>query len=113
MVGPTCLTLENAAQGFNNYQQYMTDWTQVAQSGNGTDVQMYRPPGVGLFLQNTTVNGSWIHVIDTKILSKQYNRVINNVTLAFPHVGVFQAARDPKSNILQPEVSLFSKPFNC
>jgi hypothetical protein len=104
-VGGACLTIDHAAQGFHNYQQYMGAWTEIVQSGNGTNVQAYRPRGVGLFLQNTTVNGSWIHTIDTKNVSTHYNRVINNVTLAMPHVGVFQAARDPKSGILQPEVS--------
>jgi hypothetical protein len=104
-VGDTCLTIDHAAQGFHNYQQFMSSWTTIAQTGNGTDIQAYRPRGVGLFLQNTTVNGSWIHGINTTQVSKLYNRVINNVTLAMPHVGVFQAARDPRSNILQPEVS--------
>lgn len=103
-VGSTCLTIDSAAQGFHNYQQYMSAWAQVVHSGNGTDNQAFRPKPVGLFLANTTLNGSWIHNIDTKAVSKQFNRVINNVTLAFPHVGVFQAARDPKSDILQPEV---------
>jgi hypothetical protein len=106
LVGDTCLTIAIAAQGLSNYQQYMTSWAQVANSGNGTDNQAYRPPGVASLYTNTTVNGSWIHQIDTKAVSKQYNRVVNNVTLAMPHVGIFQAARDPKSNILQPEVSI-------
>jgi hypothetical protein len=88
-------------------------------TGNGTDNQGDRIKGTSLngrkslcclidigyalFAQNTTVNGSWIETIDTKEKSKQYNRVINNVTLAMPHTGIFQAARDPKSEIMQPE----------
>jgi len=59
--------------------------------------------GYALFAQNTTVNGTWINTIDTKEISKQKNRIINNVTLAMPHAGVFQAARDPQSQIMQPE----------
>jgi hypothetical protein len=113
IVGSTCITLDDAAQGLNNFQQYMAAWTQIAQNGNGTVNQIYRPPGVGLFLQNTTVNGSWIHAINTTAISSKFGRVINNVTLAFPHSGIFQAARDPKSNIMQPEVSVFSTCCSC
>ncbi|KAF2668798.1 hypothetical protein BT63DRAFT_426063 [Microthyrium microscopicum] len=102
-VGQTCLTIDHAAQGFHNYQQFMTRWATIVGEGNGTDLQADRPEGFGLFLQNTTVNGTWIEKIDTKAVSQQYNRIVNNVTMAMPHTGVFQAARDPKSNIMQPE----------
>jgi hypothetical protein len=104
MVGQTCLTIDDAAQGFHNYQQFMDTWTGIARAGGGSIDQASRPQPVGLFLTNTTVNGSWVNVIDTPKVSAQFNRVVNNVTLAFPHAGVFQAARDPRNNILQPEV---------
>ena len=103
-VGGTCMTISYAAQSFSTYDQYMSSWSDLLNSGNGTTNQQYRPAPVALFLQNTTVNGTWINIIDTAAVSKANNRVINNVTLAMPHVGVFQAARDPMSDILQPEV---------
>lgn len=83
----------------------METWASVAQSGQGSTDQATRPLPVGLYLTNTTVNGSWVNNIDTAAVSSQYSRIVNNVTLVFPHVGVFQAARDPRSYILQPEVS--------
>lgn len=102
-VGQTCATLDFASQSFHNYQQWMSRWTKIKESGNGTDVQKQRVAPYALYQQNTTVNGSWIQTIDTKEVSMQYNRIINNVTLAMPHAGVFQAALNPKSGIMQPE----------
>jgi hypothetical protein len=103
-VGITCMTINYAAQSFSTYQQYMSAWADLMRTGNGTAEQQYRPAPVALLYQNTTINGTWIDTIDTVAVSKAHNRVINNVTLAMPHIGVFQAARDPLSDILQPEV---------
>jgi hypothetical protein len=102
-VGTSCLQIDHAAQGFHNYQQYLGAWAGIVGAGNGTTDQYQRPRGIGLFLQNTTVNGTWIEVKDTKAQSAKFNRIINNVTLAFPHSGIFQAARDPRNAIMQPE----------
>jgi hypothetical protein len=35
-------------------------------------------------------------------VSAQYGRIVNNVTMAMPHVGVSAAARDTKNGIMQP-----------
>lgn len=48
---------------------------------------------------------SWI---DTKYSDVAANfathgRIVNNVTLAMPHPGVYAAATDPNNNILQPD----------
>ena len=103
LVGSSCLQIDHAAQGYHNYQQYLGFWADLVSSGNGTTDQILRPPGFGLFLQNTTVNGSWVEISDTKAQSAKFNRVINNVTLAMPHAGIFAAARDPMNHIMQPE----------
>lgn len=102
-VGTTCLSISYAARAFYNYQQYLTYWAEMTGTGNGTTDQRYRPQGFALFNENTTVNASWIEIIDTKENSKKFNRIINNVTLAMPHSGIFQAARDRRSNLMQPE----------
>lgn len=99
--GQTCFQIENSAQAFINYQRYLSDWTSVAEAGNGTDDLRTRPQGFGLFHENTTMQAPWIEVVP---VSKDADgRIINNVSLAFPHIGVFQAARDPVNKILQPE----------
>jgi hypothetical protein len=105
-VGETCLQLDHVAQGFHNYQRYMTYWTEQIQTGNASTVdQRLRPQGFGLFNENVTVNGSWISNINTKQVSEKFGRAINNVTLAMPHTGVVQAGWDAKNNIMQPSVS--------
>ncbi|KAF2792545.1 hypothetical protein K505DRAFT_307491 [Melanomma pulvis-pyrius CBS 109.77] len=101
--GSTCLQIEHAAQGYHNYQRYLAFWRATSDNGNGTTDQEKRPPGFALLHENTTVVANWINTIDTKAVSKEQNRIINNVSLAMPHSGVFQAARDARNGILQPE----------
>ena len=106
MVGENCLQLDHVAQGFHNYQRYMTYWAEQIQTGNASTVdQRLRPQGFGLFNENVTVNGSWISNINTKQVSEKFGRAINNVTLAMPHTGIVQASWDAKNNIMQPSVS--------
>lgn len=62
-----------------------------------------RPPGFGLLYENTTVTAQWININDTAEVSKHYGRAINNVSLAMPHAGVFEAAHSSRNGILQPE----------
>ncbi|KAF2470715.1 uncharacterized protein BDR25DRAFT_261867 [Lindgomyces ingoldianus] len=101
--GSTCLQIEHAAQGYHNYQRYLAYWNTASNNGNGTSDQTKRPPGFALMHENTTVIPQWINVIDTKEVSKHYKRAVNNVSLAFPHSGLFQAARDARNDILQPD----------
>ncbi|KAF2105535.1 hypothetical protein BDV96DRAFT_360162 [Lophiotrema nucula] len=101
--GSTCLQIEHAAQGYHNYQRYLALWKQASDVGNGTTEQTQRPPGFGLLYENTTITAQWINVADTVNLSKKFSRAINNVSLAMPHSGIFQAARDQRNDILQPE----------
>ncbi|QDS73583.1 hypothetical protein FKW77_001325 [Venturia effusa] len=102
-VGSNCLELDHVSQGFHNYNRYMAYWAVQVETGNASTVdQRFRPQGFGLFNENITVNGSWIHTIDTKKVSEDFGRAINNVTLAMPHSGVVQAGWDPKNNIMQP-----------
>ncbi|KAJ4368921.1 hypothetical protein N0V83_006003 [Neocucurbitaria cava] len=101
--GSTCLQIEHAGQGYHNYQRYLAYWDTAAANGNGTSDQIKRPPGFGLLYENTTVTAQWINIINTTEVSKENGRVINDVSLAMPHSGVFAAARDQRNGILQPE----------
>jgi hypothetical protein len=101
--GSTCLQMEHAGQGYHNFQRYLSDWDTTASNGNGSSDQELRPPGFGLLYENTTVIAKWIDTINTTVVSKEYGRVINNVSMAMPHSGVFSAARDQRNGILQPE----------
>lgn len=100
--GTTCLQIEHAAQGYHNYQRYLTYWTALAGSGNGTRDLRTRPQGFGLLHENTSITAAWVEVAD--VAKDAGGRIINNVSLAMPHAGIFQAAREPLNGILQPEV---------
>ncbi len=98
----TCLQIEHAGEAYHNYKGWLDDWTHVANAGNGSSELKNRPNAIGLLFDNTTVQGNWIEVVDGVEASAKAKRLINNVTMAMPHAGIFQAARDPKNNIMQP-----------
>ena len=117
----TCVQLENAGQAsamggspstigrwhwhrYHNYQQFRSDWTKVRGEGNVTA----RPKPVGLFYDNTTVTGSWLQNLteDMTTVSDRFGRIINNITMAMPHAGIFAAARDPINGIRQPDINV-------
>lgn len=101
--GSTCLQIEHAGQGFHNFHRWLAGWDGIQAFGNGTDDLSGRPQGFGLLYENTTVTAQWIEVTNTTTRSAELGRVINNVSLAMPHSGVFAAARDQRNGIMQPE----------
>ncbi|KAF1929459.1 uncharacterized protein M421DRAFT_100553 [Didymella exigua CBS 183.55] len=101
--GTTCTQIEHAGQGFYNYHKYLADWDNRISADNVTSDQEKRPLGFGLLYENTTVTAQWVNIVNTTELSRQHGRVINSVSLAMPHAGVFAAARDRNNDILQPE----------
>ncbi|KAF2433105.1 hypothetical protein EJ08DRAFT_584201 [Tothia fuscella] len=103
MVGNTCLQIDHAAQGFHNYQRFMSFWSEIVGRGEGSKEQHLRPPGFGLFKENVTVNATWIEIKNTTDLSNKFGRPINNVTLAMPHTGVVKAAQDERNGVVQPK----------
>ena len=59
-----------------------------------------------MLYDNTTIKGSWINLVpeqDMTTLSLNQKRPVTNITMAMPHPGVLQAARDPINTILQPQ----------
>lgn len=95
---------------FHHYMQWLSLWTQSQDIGNGTSDQALRPAPVGIFYDNTTVKGSWLDSGNMTDLSAKYGRLVNNVTSAMPHTGLFAAARDPRNDILQPQDLNVSQP---
>ncbi|CAK1365071.1 unnamed protein product [Cercospora beticola] len=98
----TCLQIEYAANAFSNFHTYLATWRDHALGyGNATDDLRTRPPGYAQFNGNTTVAAPWIeHRNVTQDAYKGY--IINNVTMAMPHMGIVQAAIDPANDIMQP-----------
>ena len=101
--GQTCMAIVYSGQSYHNHAQWLTRWTQAIAQKNGTLNQAERPAPVAMLFDNTTVQGSWIESHNMTETSKKFDRVINNVTMAMPHAGIFAAARHPRNGILQPQ----------
>ncbi|SLM38744.1 hypothetical protein LPUS_09061 [Lasallia pustulata] len=104
--GSTCIEIEHAGQAYHNYLQYLATWVNDIDSGNASAVNLtQRPNAVGMLYDNTTVQGSWINVLQNNMteLSLHWNRTLTNVSMAMPHAGVFAAVRDPINRIMQPQ----------
>jgi hypothetical protein len=101
----TCLQIRYAYQANLDLQNYLNQWTPISRDGNGSANPLYRPSPVTQFYENNTrVVPAWVGFGDIERNSHMYGRVVNNVTLAVPHIGIATAARDPVNGILQPEV---------
>ncbi|OJJ44012.1 hypothetical protein ASPZODRAFT_135445 [Penicilliopsis zonata CBS 506.65] len=102
--GSTCLEIEHVGQAFHNYQEYIQSWSELVKLGNATSVSLEtRLPPHGAVFDNTTVTGSYIEIKNMTEVSRKYGRMVNNVTAAMPHGGLFAAAADPINEIRQPE----------
>jgi hypothetical protein len=101
-----CMQIDNAGKSYYNLAQYIARWADRVKAGEiFPTIQENRPAWIGIPYVNTTVVPQWVNVIDTAEASKKYQRVINNVTLALPHVGVANAARDKRNIMPQSEMS--------
>ncbi|MCJ1248653.1 hypothetical protein MMC30_005871 [Trapelia coarctata] len=99
----SCIEIEHAGQAFHSFMQYMGVWASNIDSGKVSADLKKRPLPVGMLYDNTTVQGSWISVSDMPAVSQKYGRIVNNVTMAMPHSGVFAAAMEPLNQIMQPQ----------
>ncbi|KIW99029.1 uncharacterized protein Z519_00692 [Cladophialophora bantiana CBS 173.52] len=106
--GDTCLQIDYAGQSFHNFKSFMSDWRERLKVGNtSSDPSSFagRSEPVATLFDNTTVQGQWITPSRENITadSDRWGRLVQNVTLAMPHANLFNAARDPRNHILQPE----------
>jgi hypothetical protein len=100
----TCLQIEHVGHAYRNYQQWLTQWTDLVQSNNKTSDQLQdRLPPTGSIWDNTTITGSWVEVHNMTSLSIRHKRLINNVTMAMPHGGIPRAAMNEINGIKQPK----------
>ncbi|PYH40791.1 uncharacterized protein BP01DRAFT_307375 [Aspergillus saccharolyticus JOP 1030-1] len=99
----TCVSMEIVGRAYHDFEQYMQEWSGLAQAKNATSTSLKtRLKPHGSLYDNTTVTGSWIEVTDMVATSQKYKRMVNNVTAAFPHGGLYDAARNPVNGIRQP-----------
>lgn len=102
----SCLNIQFSGQSYRNLQSFMEVWTTINNNGSSSmDTLERRPPGSTLLFDNTTMTGTWIETQSSNVAAsfKEYSRIINNVTLAMPHPGVYGAATDMTNGILQPD----------
>ncbi|KAI0377266.1 hypothetical protein F5Y04DRAFT_264626 [Hypomontagnella monticulosa] len=102
---PSCLDVQYSGQSYHNLLTFMTEWQEIHNGTPTVDFLSGRPVGKHNLFDNTTMVSSWI---ETDFSNPQanfaaHNRIINNVTLAMPHPGVYSAATDPHNDILQPD----------
>ncbi|CAK3999444.1 Hypothetical predicted protein [Lecanosticta acicola] len=96
----SCMQIEHAAMAFHNYHTWLSRWTDVAENGSDNRLLEQRPPGYALYNDNTTITAPWISMEETRN-STEY--IVNNVTMAMPHIGVIQAREDPINALMQPD----------
>ncbi|KAM0335848.1 hypothetical protein ACHAQA_000898 [Verticillium albo-atrum] len=104
--GGSCLDVQYSGQSYRNLLSFMRTWEEI--NANGTSVEdelRNRPVGTTLLYDNTTMTAAWIESEygDPEANFKKHERIINNVTLAMPHPGVYEAATNPVNGILQPD----------
>ena len=86
----------------HNYMQYLTPWSWKNSSRAHSSDLAKRPQPVAMLHDNITVTGQWIEITDMIAASTTHKRIINNVSMAFPHAGVPKAAHDPENKLMQP-----------
>ncbi|KAI5289197.1 hypothetical protein KEM54_004250 [Ascosphaera aggregata] len=95
----SCYQLMNVGQSYHNYQGWLSAWNRTGPQP--MDLK-YRPPPTGLFMENTTVRGTWLEEPKSWTMNYPNDRLINSVTYAFPHAGIFSAAVNPVNKIRPP-----------
>ncbi|KAI1325124.1 hypothetical protein F5Y16DRAFT_378895 [Xylariaceae sp. FL0255] len=104
-----CEDVSFSGQSYHSFIAFMTEWQTINDAGNKTNSSMGvlsgRPTGTASLNDNTTIGTTWIETQygDVAANSKSFNRIINNVTLAIPHPGVYSVATDRVNGILQPD----------
>lgn len=101
----TCTTMQYAARSYSDYEKFTTAWTTLLQNGNQTEDLRLRPPPSAMIVGSDTAHGQWVEIKDTAKLSKHWGRMVQNVSVAMPHSGVYAAAQH-SDKILQPDVRI-------
>ncbi|KAI3395496.1 hypothetical protein diail_1282 [Diaporthe ilicicola] len=103
--GESCLGVQYSGDSYQNLLNFMATWRDIGYNGSTASLNMtQRPPAQAMLYDNITMIGSWIEAqnSNTSQSFETYKRVVNNVSLAFPHPGVYKAATNHENNILQP-----------
>ncbi|KAH6987245.1 hypothetical protein EDB80DRAFT_589845 [Ilyonectria destructans] len=102
----SCENIQFSGHSYRNLLNFMTTWTNI--NKNGTIIQNdldKRPHSTMLLYDNTTMYSQWIETEHSNVTAQyaEAGRIINNVTLAMPHPGVYAASTSNINGILQPD----------
>ena len=101
----TCVGPQFSAQSLHDWSTWLRNWAIWANATNGTDDLRSRPGGYSLVDDTTQASATWIEIHNMTDLSNSYKRVVNNVSLAYPHGAVIDSVRNPENGILQPKAN--------
>ena len=105
----SCMAVQFSGQSYRNLMNFMTSWSAIHDNATDAPTDLReRPAGTTLLFDNTTMHAAWIetHTSNVTQLAEEDvygGRIINNVSMAMPHPGVYQAATAPHNGILQPD----------
>lgn len=100
-----CISVQFSGESYRSLMSFMNVWTRIKNNGTKLDYMDVRPAGTALLHDNTTMQASWIETSNSNVTAnfERHGRIINNVTMAMPHPGVYAAAISEENNILQPD----------
>ncbi|KAG6040223.1 hypothetical protein E4U41_001200 [Claviceps citrina] len=100
-----CMQIQFAGQSHRNLFAFISTWADIKQNGTSTANELKeRPTGKHSLYENTTMTATWTETEFGNVTAnfERYGRIINNVTMAMPHPGVYAAAMAPVNEISQP-----------
>lgn len=101
----SCINVQFSGKSYGNMMSFMKKWTDVYKNGvSKADSLPGRPVGTSLY-GDIAMEGAWIETQHSNVTtaSAKYGRIVNNVTLAMPHPGIYEAAIQEQNKILQPK----------
>ncbi|KAF2108286.1 hypothetical protein BDV96DRAFT_587524 [Lophiotrema nucula] len=99
--GSTCIIVKFASKCYHAYENYLSRWS-IGDLASTPHDQNHRLHIIGSLDENTTIIPAWIEHTDVQEASSRWGRIVNNVTLAIPHRGIPETARDRRNDLLQP-----------
>lgn len=100
----SCLGVQFSGQSYRDLLGFMSRWEARQKDGGSSERISNRPAGSTLLYDNTTLWASWIEMEHSNVTAQweEKGRIINNVTMAYPHPGLYAAATHSQNGILQP-----------
>lgn len=103
--GESCLAVQYSGDSYRNLLSFMSAWHDINYRGNAASHDIVgRPNAQAMLYDNITMHGSWIEAQYSNASEsfETHQRIINNISMALPHPGVYKAATNDDNNILQP-----------